>query len=40
MPKPNKVSTILLVEDVEEIRDAASELLTAAGYRVAPAWDE
>ena len=40
MPKPNKVSTILLVEDVEEIRDAAAELLTADGYRVAPARDE
>jgi len=40
MPTPNKVSTILLVEDVEEIRDAAAELLTADGYRVAPARDE
>jgi DNA-binding response OmpR family regulator len=35
-----KVPTILLVEDVEEIRDAAEELLTADGYRVAPARNE
>jgi DNA-binding response OmpR family regulator len=40
MPKPNKVSTILLVEDVEEIRDAAAELLTANGYCVVPARNE
>jgi DNA-binding response OmpR family regulator len=40
MPTSNKVSTILLVEDVEEIRDAAAELLTADGYRVALARDK
>jgi CheY-like chemotaxis protein len=36
----DRVPTILLVEDVEEIRDATEKLLTADGYRVAPARDE
>jgi DNA-binding response OmpR family regulator len=36
----DNVPTILLVEDVEEIRDAAEKLLTADGYRVVPARDE
>ena len=36
----DSVPTILLVEDVEEIRDAAEKLLTADGYRVVPARDE
>jgi CheY-like chemotaxis protein len=36
----DRIPTILLVEDVEEIRDAAEKLLTADGYRVVPARDE
>jgi CheY-like chemotaxis protein len=36
----NKLPTVLLVEDVEEIRDAAAELLAADGYCVASARDE
>jgi DNA-binding response OmpR family regulator len=40
MPTHNKLRTILLVEDVEEIRDAAAELLISDGYNVAAARDE
>jgi DNA-binding response OmpR family regulator len=40
MSMQNDVATILLVEDVEEIRDAAAELLMSDGYRVASARDE
>ena len=36
----DNVPTILLVEDVEEIRDSAEKLLTTDGYRVVPARDE
>jgi CheY-like chemotaxis protein len=32
----DSVPTILLVEDIEEIRDAAEKLLIADGYRVVP----
>lgn len=40
MSTQKKPPTILLVEDVEEIRDAAAELLISDGYRVIPARDE